>query len=78
VEPLDKISNLKSMTSLKLCHSVHRSSTECDEFLDEQEDHIFCILITAAKNVQFSKAEYTTDFHQWNTVVTNLVLNMVY
>ena len=58
---LNKISNLKSTTSMQLCHSVHRTPIECDEFLDEQEDHILCILITVAKNVKFSKAEHATD-----------------
>ena len=74
----DKISHLKSTISMQLCHSVHRIPIECDEVLDEQEDHILCILITAIKNVQFSKSEYTTDFQQWNAVVTHLVLNMGY
>lgn len=53
---LNKISNLKSTSSMQLCHSVRRTPIECAEFLDEQEDHILCTLITATKNVQFSKA----------------------
>lgn len=75
---LDRISNLKLTTSMHLCHSVHRTPIECDKFLDEQGDHILWILITATKNVHFSKAEYTTDYQQWNAVVTHLALNMVY
>lgn len=75
---LNKISNLKSTSSMQLCHSVRRTPIECDEFLDEQEDRILCTLITTTKNVQFSKAEYTTDFQQWNAVVTHLALSMVY
>lgn len=46
---------------MQLCHSVHRTPIECDEFLDKQEDHILCILITVTKNVKFSKAEHATD-----------------
>lgn len=75
---LDKISSLKSATSMQLCHSVHRTPIECDGFLNEREGHILCTLITATKNVQFSKAEHTPDFQQWNAVVTHLVLNIVY
>lgn len=73
---LDKISNLKSTTSMELCYSLHRTLTERDGFLDEQEDHI--LLITATKNVQFNKAEHTPDFQQWNAVVTHLVPTIVY
>lgn len=75
----DSISSLMwTRTSMQLSHNVPRDPVELSEFLEEQEYHILCMRVMASKNIQFSKAEHTIYFQQWNAVIICLMLNLVY